>query len=495
MLSPTASQALRDDTYRLLWEAGMKIENGRIRSAMLSVGCRQAPSGRIRIPRQLIEEMSASQKKTQEQDERDQELHLQCGVDWAHQIIWHNKQEEVRRSLQAGLVMSAFDCGPTTYFDYSSQNLVPVDTDIFVTAKKFAQATPQIGYVSTWYRQDVPPSIERIDSLVLALKHTDKVAGIEAIDPAVIKYLKEISEIITERPGDSSYLAGSECITSPLILERRSAEDIVERKARGIHRYHVASMPTMGVSTPVTIAGSVVMEAAEILGGMVACFALDPESDLSGRAITLVADMRNGNSTPSGPEPTLVNLAVRQLFDTWWGGHLWVEVFFSPYAKRPGLQAVTENFCGLWRYAKLLGNLHIPYPGMGTLNSGGTGCFVQFMLDMEIRGSQFALKEEVSVDDGTLPIEEICQTVADDGGFLASEHTLKHCRDLWNSSLFLTETPNPARWAGDEKAILDKCGQLWRENLNNYEPPQWPSDKTKALEDVLVKAKRELLVA
>ena len=495
MLSPTESESLRDNTCRLLWEAGMKIENERIRSAMLETGCQQAPSGRIRIPAKLVEEMAACQKRTQEEDRCDQELHLRCGVDWAHHVIWHQRQEEFRRALGGGLLMSAFDCGPTTYYDYANERLVPVDTGVFITAKKFAQATPEIGYTSTWYRHDVPPSTERIDSLVLALKHTDKVDGIEAIDPPLIKYLKEISEIITERPGDSSYLAGSECITSPLILERRSAEDIVERKARGIHRYHVASMPTIGVSTPVTLAGAIVMEAAEILGGMAACFVMDPESDLSGRAIALVADMRNGNSTPSGPEPTLVNLAVRELFDTWWGGHLWVEVFFSPYAKRPGLQAVTENFYGLWRYAKLLGDPSIPYPGMGTLNSGGTGCFVQFMLDMEIRRSQRAMAEKIPVDDETLPIAEICNAVAADRNFLASEHTLAHCRDLWTSPLFLTENPDPARWPGDEKAVLDKCNQLWRENLNNYQPPQWPEEKARSLDDVLARAKRELSVA
>ena len=491
ILSATQSEELRDKTCKLLDQVGIKIESDPIRSAMLASGCRQAPSGRIQIPGRLIEEMAAFQEKTQEQDQRDQELHPRCGIDWAHHVIWHGRQEEVRRTLDERLLMSAFDCGPTTFYDYAKQKLLPVDTDVFIAAKKFAQATPQIGYISTWYRQGVPQMVERIDSLVLALKYTDKVDGIEAIAPPVIKYLKEISEIVTERPGDSSYLAGSECITSPLILERRSAEDVVERKARGIHRYHVASMPTIGVSTPVTLAGAVVLEAAEILGGMAACFAFDPQSDLSGRAIALVADMRNGNSTSAGPEPTLANLAARELFDTWWGGHLWVEVFFSPYAKRPGLQAVTENFQGLWRCAKLLGNPDLPYPGMGTLNSGGTGCFAQFMLDMEIREAQFATRKGIPVNDDTLAFDEICQIVAADGDFLTSEHTLKHCRDLWTSPLFLTESPDPARWVGDEKAVLDKCDQLWRENLKNYEPPEWPEDKTKALEDVLTRAKRE----
>lgn len=495
MLSTTQNELIRDRTYELLWDAGMKIENERITAALLDSGCEEAPSGRIRIPRKLIEEMASSQKKTQHEDAADQELHFHCGIDWAHHVIWNKKQDEMRSRLRSTFLMSAFDCGPTTYYDYASQKVVPVDTNIFTEMMKFAQATPEIGYISTWYRQDVPQQIERIASLILGFRYTDKLDGIEAIDPAVIKYLKEISEIITGRPGDASYLAGSECITSPLILERRSADDVVERNKRGIDRYHVASMPTIGISTPITLPGAVVMTAAEILGGMIACFVMDRESDLSGRAITLVADMRTANSTATGPEPTFVNLAVKDLFDTWWGGHLWVEVFFSPHAKRPGLQAVYENFYGLWRYAKLLDNSSIPYPGMGTLNNGGMGSPVQFMLDMEVRKSQFMLKDEIRVDKDTLPFAAMCEAVRSGQDFLGDEHTAKHCRELWTSKLFLTENPASGSWAGDEKSILDACEQLWRENLKNYEPPNWPDEKHKALEAVLTRAKKEFSVA
>ncbi|OHB80301.1 MAG: hypothetical protein A2W31_14365 [Planctomycetes bacterium RBG_16_64_10] len=495
MLTAKQAECLRDKVCQLLWQKGMKIEHEQISAAMLARGCQQAPSGRIRIAPELIDEMTAYQVKTQAQDERDQELHCQCGIDWAHHIIWNQQQESMRQSRQSRFLMPAFDCGPTTYYDYSAERLVPGDTAIFTAIKQFAHATPEIGYISTWYRQDVPREIERISSLVLGLQITDKLDGIEAIDPALIKYLKEISEIVTDRPGDSSYLAGSECITSPLILDQRSAHDVVERQRCGIGRYHVASMPTIGVSTPVTLAGAVVMEAAEILGGMAACFAIDPESDLSGRAIALVVDMRNGNSTPAGPEPTLVNLAVKELFDTWWGGHLWVEVFFSPFAQRPGLQAVSENFCGLWRYAKLLANPTIPYPGMGTLNCGGTGCPVQFMLDMEIRRSQFATPAAIAIDAEQLPFAEIRAAVDHDQDFLSSAHTLRHCRDLWHSTLFLTETPARSGWAGDEKALLDQCHQQWRENLKRYQPPARPEDKRKALDQVRRSAEREFSLA
>ena len=143
----------------------------------------------------------------------------------------------------------------------------------------------------------------------------------------------------------------------------------------------------------------------------------------------------------------------------------------------------------------MFGKMDIPYPGMGTLNSGGTGSPVQFILDMEIRKSQFALKDALPADEETLPIAEICRATSDGENFLSSQHTARNCRRLWTSRLFLTDNPDPGSWAGDEKGVLDSCDQIWRENLKNYQPPQWPDEKHKALEAVLASAKREFALA
>ena len=494
MLSFEQKELLRDKTYELLSSEGIKIENDQIVQTMLNSGCEENASGRIRIPRQLIDELAGYQKQTQEQDALDQELLWRCGPDWAHDIIWHGKQESFKKRMKSEFLMSAFDCGPTLYYDYALGKSRPVDDDIHIEMCKFAQATDEIGYMSTWYRQSASPKIERIESLVTGLKYTDKLAGIEAIYPEVIKYLKEASEIITDSPGDSSYLAGSECITSPLILESRSAQDILERKNCGVHRYHVASMPTMGLSTPVTVAGSTIMTAAEILGGMAVCHVIDPGSDLSGRAIALMMNMKTAANTSAAPEVTLVNMFTKELFDAFWGGHLWVEVFFSTYALRPGLQAVSENLTGSWRYAKLLNQPGIGYPGMGTLGTGAVGSPTQFMLDMDIRKSEFAMDNSVCFDEAGVAFDEICDVVREDGNFLTGEHTLEHFRKLWSSNLFLTDVPGQGAWKGDEKAILDKCDQMWRENVKNYCPPDFPADKMKALEGLLSRAKKDFQV-
>ena len=490
MLSATQREILESKTLHLLAELGLKVESDEIESLMLGKGCKQAPSGRIRIPSTLIREMTAFQQVTQAKDNADQELHYHYGVDWTHHIVWHGRQEEMRQLLSKRFRMPAFDCGPTKYFDDRDQQLHAVDTEAFIEAKKFAQATEEIGYISTWYRQDVPPKIERLDSLVLGLQYTHKLDGIEAIYPEVIKYLKEMSEILTGKPGDSSFLAGSECMTMPLILESRSAADILARKAAGVHRYHVASMPTGGVSTPVTIAGSVVMGAAEVLGGMAACWCVDPESDLSGRMVAAVADMRTAVSHYSAPETTMVNLAVRELFDSYLGRDICgLRPFFSPHSHRPGLQAVSENLLGQWRASKLLGIPGLPYPGMGTLGDGSIGSLSQFILDMEIRKAQFATHADWRVDADSLAFEEICEAVREGKDFLTSEHTLEHFRDLWSSKVLLA----PDLTGDYEKKMLGKCREAWQENLSRWQPPDWPEDKMRELKACLERAKKELL--
>ena len=338
--------------------------------------------------------------------------------------------------------------------------------------------------------------IERLDALRRSMDYTTKFAGIEAIYPEVIKYLKEASVILTDDPDSSAYLAGSECMSMPLILEKRSAEDILERKRCGVSRYHVASMPTLGVSTPVTLAGAIVMGAAEILGGMAVCWCVDPGCDLSGRMITLVADMRNGNSTTFGPHYVQYNNAVRQLFNERWGGHCMVEVFFSPTCQRPGLQAVFENWYGTGCRQRWENDPSIPYAGMGTLHNGGLGSPTQFILDMGIRKAQWAYKDEIPVDDESLDFEEIMEVTRTNGNFLASDHTMRHFRELWVSDLFRSDSPFQGKaWDGTEKAILDICDQKWCANLENWTPPAWPEDKKKAMDALLARATKEFGVA
>jgi len=491
MLKASDVEKLAEKAVKLIADVGIEVENDEVTKLCLEKGCKKGDGHRIRIPREVINEMVAFQKKTQDEYERNHELINYCGPDWTHHLMWTGRTEAFREEYKRRFLMQAFDCGPTTFFDYPRNSVMAVDSGVFETMLKLAQAMPEIGYTSMWYRQDIHPQIERIDALRRAMEFTDKFAGIEAIYPEVVKYMKEASEILTGDAKSSTYLAGSECMTMPLVLEKRSAEDIIQRKKHGVHRYHVASMPTLGVSTPVTLAGSIIMGAAEILGGMAVCWCVDPETDLSGRMITLIADMRNGNSTTFGPRYCQYDNAVRQLFNEVWGGHCMVEVFFSPTARRPGLQAVFENYYGTGCRRRWENNPHIPYAGMGTLHNGGLGSPTQLILDMEIRKAEYAYRQEIVVDDETMNWDEVLKVTADNGNFLMSEHTMRHFREMWESPLFRSDDPFAGEWDGSEKAILDKCDEIWRARLEAWEPPNWSDSQKKAMDELIARAQKE----
>ncbi len=486
------TERLRDTTVRLLGEVGTKVEHEGLAAIMRAKGCTEAPSGRLRIPAELIAELAAAQEATRAQDDDDQKLVPYCGPDWAHWILWTGQKEEIRRRMASEFLMQAFDCGPTQYHDHPTGALRPVDTDLFITMKKLAEATPEIGYISTWYRQDVPQATERLASLVLALQYTSKVDGIEAMTPAQIKYLVAIGEIMTGQAGCSRYLAGSQCLISPLILDHRASEDMLERVRLGVKRFHAASMPTIGISTPVTVAGAILIGAAEILGCEVAAYCLCPEGDITGRMISTVMDMRTADAASAGPENVLVILGVKKLFDDHFGGHLWTETYFSPSTNRPGLQAVVQNFTAADCFARLLGDPEVPYPGMGTLDNGGVGSPAQLMLDLEIRKSQHALREEVEVSEATLLFDEVCERIGSGETFLTSDHTLAHFRELWTSKLFPLTVPESSGPVSDERRILDLCEERWRASVERWQPPDLPADKLQALEDLVARAGKEL---
>ncbi len=497
LIDDPGKERIAAEIFRILEDVGLKVETEEMRRALMAIGCVEKAGHRIAIPKRIVEEIAARQKKAQAEDAGVQELYYTCNIDWAHAILWRHQVDAVRRALHDKHLVSAFDCGPTKYYDYRQRKSIGVDTGTFIEMKKLAQSTPEIGYVANWYRNDVPPKLERLDSLVLAFEYTDKSAGVEAIDPEIIKYLKEASDILSRATDDEpgTYLAGSECIIPPLILDDRAGRDILERKKCGIRKYHVASMGALAISLPITIAGAVALSAAEILGGWTAVYAVDPDARFNARAICNGTDMRTGEPTYSGPEIQLINLGVKEIFDEFFGGHCWVDVFFSPSVTNPGLKAVYENFYGSTARARLSGRTDIPYIGVGTLGNGAVGSPTQLMLDIEIRKSQFSLQDRMDTSDRELAYDEIASVVLGGKSFLSTGLTRQGCRKLWNSAILSARSGGGADEAAiTETSILDACDEAWRENIKkNYQYPGLDKDRRSALNRLLERAKRELL--
>ena len=497
MLTNDQADVLADKTFDLLWDLGFEIEHDEVKRILLARGCAETPDGRVRLPRDLLGETIAYQEPTRAEDDDEQSLihWYGPGVGWTHFICYKGQKDRKKAEIGERFQMSVFGSGPNKFYDYANGRSVSANTSNYIEMLKLVAATLEFGYIAPWYRSDGHPRLERLESLILGLKHApEETAGVEPMYHEEIKYIKEIGEVMgVEGADDAPYLSGSIAINRPLVLDYRNADQLVERWRRGVRRYRVANMPTFALTTPATMAGAIVMTAADLIGGMAIVHAVagDAKPEITARVIANTIDMRNAVCTVAAPEGTLLNIGVKELFDARFGGHLWTEPFFAVSAKRPGLQAVYENYSGAYRYARLTG-IPTMYPGLGNVGYMGTGSPTQAMLDMHIRKSEAAVRTSIEVNEETLAWDEIREVLgAGEDIFLSREHTVRHFREIRTSDLFLNDQPTPGGWEGDEKCLLDQCDRQWRDNVAKWTPPDLSEATIKALDNVLARAANE----
>lgn len=461
----------------LATDVGLRVEHDEVQRLLLAAGCTLAPDGRVRFPGPLVAEFVALQESR-----RDVEAAAA-----PHVSPVASPEAQLR---PPDLMGCAFSPGPTRYFDQESGRTVPVSTPLASDMMRLADATPEIARVAPWFRQDIPHGASAVDNLVLALKLTRKTGGIDALNPAEVKYLVEVSEIVTGRPGDSSHVSGSQCMTPPMVLGWRSAQEMLERRKHNVPRFYVASMTMVGASAPVDLLSATALAAAEILGGLCAACAIYPEAALTGTAATTVLDMASGNAAMNAPETALLDASVKELFDAAFGGHVGAHVRYAPTAKVPGLQAVAENYFGAMAYSRLL-DVPPTYAGNGNLDMGGVGSPVQAMLDIEVLRSLDWVEAMLGLRQEHMTLEELSAIVRAGGNFLAAEHTLRNYRSVWSPGVFLRRQPGP-EWDATERALLDRCDAQRKHNLSLYEPPDWDEGVVRAFDGVLARARAEL---
>lgn len=480
LLTSDEIAVLREKVLALLGDVGLKVEHEEVRGLLMARGCTPAVDGRLRLPAGLVADFVSLQESRRDEP----------GA--TPPVTGAGGSAEVKPRPRVSAVMGcAFGPGPTRYHDYASGQTLPVNMAICTEMMKFADATPEIARVAPWFRQDVPRLTSAVENLVTALKLTRKTVGLDALNPFEVRYLVEISEIVTGQAGDSSYLAGSQCMTPSLILGPRAAQEMLERRKHGVKRFYVATMTMVGASAPVDLLAATALATAEVLSGLIAAFVICPEAVLAGTAATTVADMKSGGAAMNAPESALLDAAVKELMDACFGGHVSAHVRYAPTAKVPGLQAVAENLLGMLAQSRLL-DVPPTYSGNGNLDMGGIGSPVQAMLDLEMLQFAAAVDAGPNACAETMSLAELGEVVRAGGNFLAADHTVRNFRGLWSPELLLRRQPG-GEWDGSERAILDRCHGLWQENLARYQPPAWDEGILHALDDVVQRARAELL--
>jgi trimethylamine--corrinoid protein Co-methyltransferase len=162
---------------------------------------------------------------------------------------------------------------------------------------------------------DKPDSHYELYTAAEGFKNSSKHYGSDAENGQVAEKMIEMGEIVAggskelkERP----LMSLGVCPVSPLKLPREAAEVIIVTARYGLP-IEVLSMAMAGASTPMTLAGTLVVHNAEVLAGIVLAQLVNPGVPCIYGSSTSTFDMRCGTATVGAPEFGMLNAALTEM--------------------------------------------------------------------------------------------------------------------------------------------------------------------------------------
>ena len=336
---------------------------------------------------------------------------------------------------------------------------------------------------------DVPEPMQRLTTMLTCLKNSEKHVESFAENAREAQYEVEIAAAIVggkEELKKKPIISAVQCPIAPLGYEKGLIDAVIEFAKAGVPVVPLA-MPLAGQTGPVTIAGTLIVNNAEVLGNIVIS-----EFASSGAPVLYAGcpgsiDFKTG-AFVIAPEGDLINAALTQLAHCY---DLPCEVCGgSSYSKVPDVQAAYERTIDL--LTTILTGPDI-IPGLGGLESANTMSPEMLVIDNEIVEEALRIARGFEVNEDTLAVDVI-RKVGPGGHFLAEKHTLKYfLKEHLIPKISGRKTFEAWKEAGG-KHIITVAKEKVNEILATHEPEPIPKDVQKNIAEIFVKCKKELKI-
>ena len=331
---------------------------------------------------------------------------------------------------------------------------------------------------------DVPAPIEPLEVTLLQFEYVHRPRGAYVQDMRQIDYLIEIEEI---SGIEGLHWLANVGFSSPL----RLGKDVADRFAYKIKRdgpANVYVMTVSGAGTPVTVAGSIVVAAAEFIANWMAGRALNPNVGISAGTWIATMDMSTGEAGYLAPDALIRNFGLREFMRRWTGVSIGVGGGQYCPTKAPGLHAALEKAYRAMAVAAFTGQ----HPGVGSgyLDGGLAISPAQLLLDREMARALKHLENPIDVSKEAVALETILEVGhASETNYLEAEHTLERFR----SELWLPELLERAGWTGldSEEQALNRAQKRVNDLVAAYRKPDVDEDKLAKIRQVVERARRE----
>jgi trimethylamine--corrinoid protein Co-methyltransferase len=317
-------------------------------------------------------------------------------------------------------------------------------------------------YLLPTYPNDLAVELVDINRFFAGLDNTRKhvMGGLYTIEGTlqVIRMAEIVAgsaDLLRERPIVSMIT----CIVSPLKIDERYGGFTVILAERGIPVACPAE-PLCGATSPVTLAGNVLMQTVDSLLGVMLTQAVNPGTPVIMGSVATSTDLRNLRYLAGSVEMGLINAAGAQM----------AQFYKIPFYATGGMtdskvldvQAGYES--AITNLMSALAGANFIHDAAGLMEFALSVCEEKYVVDNEIMGMVMRAVQGIEVNEETLAYDLI-KSVGPGGNFISARHTRHHMRHEHYYPT-LSDRDTREEWeAGGSKVTWERAAERAKEIL------------------------------
>lgn len=335
---------------------------------------------------------------------------------------------------------------------------------------------------------DEPVATRHLDMLFAHIKYSDKpfmgsvTEPWNAADSVTMCEILFGKEAIRENPAMTSLIN----ISSPRRHDDRML-GCIKVYARARQAMIITPFLMAGAMSPASIAGTLALQNAEALSGIVLAQMIEPGCPVVYGSFMTNLDLQSGATVFGSPESQLTILSIGQLarhyklpFRT--GG-----TFTS--SKLPDAQAGYESAQTMLPAVQAQTNFILH--SAGWQESGLASSYEKFIIDNELLGMHHKYAQGIDFSDEGFAVDAFDEVEAG-GHFLGTQHTMRNFRTAFHRAEVMDYTPFETWELNGSKDTVALANEKWKAMLAAYEAPSLDRSKEDDLHQFIQDRKQAL---
>lgn len=449
-------QAIHETTLMILSEVGITVEGDEALALLLDQGAVQK-DGRICLPPELV---------------------THCLKLCPPQVVLEGRGGTV--TLGDGRLHVHNLGGARDVLDEPGGKLRPATARDVAETTRLLDALDSVTSITPFFTpRDVPPQVMIPVMFDQTVRNTLKpVNGPGVQNKEEARTLAEMLRVVF---GENPRVSLGVSPVSPLRFPRDISETIIEVARQGLPLGPLPC-PQLGITAPMTLAGAVSLQNAEVLASIVLAQLVAPGLPIIYCGRLAAVDMRTALPTWGSPEIGMMSAATVQIAHYY---HLPVNVYgLCGSGNAIDIQSGYERAINALLPA-LAGADELS--GVGEMSGGTFSCPAQMVIDDEIFSMIQRVRRGLTVDQETLALDITARVMNDPARmYLGQQHTAAHMRnELWMRTLGLQGVDWQTWENAGRETVVERAQAKARQISENHTVPPLPDDQSRELARIL----------